>query len=453
MAGKSSKKLGIWTSTSLVVGSMIGAGVFLVPAAMAPFGSVSLLGWIFSAIGAFFIAKVFSGLSSMVSKSIGGPYAYTRSGFGDFAGFMIAWGYYISIITANAAIAISFVSALSTFFPGLATNAVAAVATGLGAIWFLSWINMRGVTTSGRVQLITSILKLLPLVVISFAGLFFIHAANFHPFNNTGGSVYDAINTTAAITLFSFVGIECATIPAESVENPKKTISRATMLGLIICTIVYLLGSVSIMGIIPPEKLAHSPTPYADAAAIIFGNNARYWAGAGMAIAAFGALNGWTLIQGQLPYAIARDNLFPPVFGWKNKRGAPFVGILVSSTFVSLFMVMNYTRGLVDQFKILILLSTFTTLVPYLFCAAAYLIVKLKTKREANGKLWASLLIGILAFAYSLWAIAGSGQNTVYYGFLFLMAGIPFYIWVVYRNKNQQSTADEDQDRAEGRLK
>jgi APA family basic amino acid/polyamine antiporter len=430
-----SKKLGIWTSTSLVVGSMIGAGVFLVPAAMASYGSVSLFGWVFSAIGAFFLARVFSRLSAMVPKSTGGPYAYTHYGFGDFAGFMIAWGYYISIITANAAITISFVSAMSTFFPVLATNAVAAVVTGLSAIWFLSWINMRGVPTSGKVQLVTTILKLLPLLVISIGGLFFIRLENFHPFNSSGGSVYEAINATATITMFSFVGIECATIPADSVENAGKTIARATMLGLLICTLVYILGSVSIMGIIPVAQLKTSVTPYADAAVIMFGSNARYWASGGMAIAAFGALNGWTLIQGKLPYAIAKDRLFPAIFGRQNKKGAPFVGIIVSSTFVSLFMMMNYTKGLVEQFKFLILLSTLNTLVPYLFCAAAYIIVRLKIKQSKG--LFTALLVGMLAFAYSIWAIAGSGQSTVYWGFLLLMAGIPFYVWVVYKKQEE----------------
>ena len=430
-----SKKLGIWTSTSLVVGSMIGSGVFLVPAAMASFGSISLLGWLFSAIGAFFIARVFSRLSEMVPKSVGGPYAYTHYGFGDFAGFMIAWGYYISIITANAAITISFVSAMSTFFPVLTKNPVLAVSTGLVAIWFLAWINMRGVAASGKMQLVTTILKLTPLIVISVGGLFFIRPENFHPFNSSGDSVYDVINKSATIALFSFVGIECATIPADSVENPGKTIGRATMLGLLICTVVYLLGSISIMGIIPAATLAKSPTPYADAAAIMFGNNARYWAAAGMAVAAFGALNGWTLIQGKLPYAIAKDKLFPAIFARQNKKGAPFVGIAVSSTFVSLFMLMNYTKGLVEQFKILILLSTFTTLVPYLFCSAAFMIVRLQTRHLYKSGLFVGLLVGVMAFCYSIWAIAGSGPDTVYYGFLCLMAGLPFYVWVAYKKK------------------
>ncbi len=432
MPQSSKNKLGLWTSTSLVVGNMIGAGVFLVPATMASYGSVSLLGWVFAAVGTFFLARVFSGLSSLIPKSTGGPYAYTHYSFGDFAGFLVAWGYYIAVMSANAAITISFMSAMSTFFPVLAKSAVAAIATGLCAIWFLAWINTRGVTASGKTQLITSILQLLPLIIITIGGLFFIQPQNFHPFNSSGGSVYDAINATAVIAMFSFVGIECATIPADSVENPGKTISRATMLGLFITALVYILGSISIMGIIPADTLKHSPTPYADAAAIMFGSSARYWASAGMAIAAFGALNGWTLIQGKLPYAISKDKLFPGVFGRQNKVGAPYVGIIISSAFVSLFMVMNYTKGLVEQFKFLLLLSTLNVLVPYLFCAAAYMIVRLQRKKEGESGL-SAIFVGLLAFAYAVWAIAGSGQSTVYWGFLLLIAGIPFYIWVAYK--------------------
>ena len=438
-------KLGLWTSTSLVVGNMIGAGVFLVPAAMASFGSVGLLGWLFAAIGTFFIARVFSALSKMVPGEAGGLYAYTRHGFGDFAAFLVGWGYYISVVTANAAITVSFVGAMSTFIPALDSSNMhtfspaISVFTGLGAIWLLTWINTRGITASGKMQLITTILKLLPLTVVAVAGIFFIKAANFHPFNSSGTSVFEAITGAAAIAMFALVGIESATIPAESVEHPEKTVSRATMIGLAVTVLVYLLGSVSIMGIIPVSRLAHSATPYADAAVIMFGTSARYWAGAGAAIAAFGCLNGWILIQGQIPFAIAQDKLFPGVFGWTNKKGAPYVGIILSSVLISLFMMMNYTKGLVDQFKFLSLLATINTLIPYIFCAAAYIIIRFSKRQQYSGGWIAAVFIAVMAFAYSLWAIAGSGQSSVYWGFLLLMAGVPFYVWVLYkRRKNME---------------
>ncbi|RKR85692.1 amino acid/polyamine/organocation transporter (APC superfamily) [Mucilaginibacter gracilis] len=440
----SAKKLGIWSSTSLVVGNMIGAGVFLMPAALASFGSVSLLGWVFSAIGSFFLAKVFGNLSALLPQSTGGPYAYTRHGLGNFAGFLVAWGYWIAVACANAAITISFVGALSTFFPVLASSALAAVITGLCSIWFLTWLNTRGITASGNMQVITTVLKLLPLFVIAIGGLFFIRIQNFHPFNTSGGSVFGAITATASITMFSFVGIECATIPAASVNNPGKTIGRATMLGLLIATLVYILGSVSIMGIIPATVLQHSVTPYADAAVIMFGSNARYYTSAGVAIAAFGALNGWTLIQGQVPFAIAKDKLFPPIFGKLNKKGVPYAGMLISSSMVSLFMTMNYSRGLVEQFKFLLLLSTLSVLIPYLFSAAAYVIIRCRQKQLHQGSLVSAIALGAGAFTYSLWAIAGAGQSAVYWGFILLMAGIPLYVWIVNSRKGDKEGNSND---------
>jgi APA family basic amino acid/polyamine antiporter len=428
-------KLGLWTSTSLVVGNMIGAGVFLMPTALASYGSISLLGWLFATIGAFLLAKVFSNLSKLMPAADGGPYAYSRKGFGDFAGFLVAWGYWISIWCTNAAIAVSLVSALSTFFPALATNGVFAIATGLAAIWLLTWVNTLGIVTSGKVQLITTILKIIPLVMVAIGGLFFIKLQNFIPFNTSSTSNFSAITTTAALTFFAFLGLECATIPSGNVVNPEKTIPKATMLGTLAAAIIYILSSVSVMGMIPAKDLQHSVTPLADAAVIIWGNSARYWVSGGAAIAAFGALNGWILIQGQIPFAIAKDKLFPAVFGKINKKGVPVAGIVIGSILISVLMAMNYTRGLQEQFKFLILLTTITVLVPYLLSTAAYILIKMETTLKTTPGWLPAIVLASLAFLFSLWAIAGSGQETVYWGFISLMAGVPFYIYIQWKNK------------------
>lgn len=429
-------KLGFWTSTSLVVGNMIGAGVFLMPSTLAMYGGISLIGWLFSSIGAFLLAKVFSNLSVLMPQADGGPYAYSREGFGDFAGFLVAWGYWISIWCTNAAIVVSLISALSTFFPVLANNSFIAVITGLATIWLLTWINSLGIVTSGKVQLVTTVLKIIPLLVVAVGGLFFINFKNFIPFNTSGTSNFTAITATATFTFFAFLGLECATIPSGSVANPEKTIPRATMLGTLAATIIYILSSVSVMGMIPAKDLQQSVTPFADAAVILWGSSARYWISAGVVIAAFGALNGWILIQGQIPYAIAKDKLFPPVFAKQNKKGVPVLGIVIGSVLISVLMIMNYTKGLAEQFKFLILLTTITVLVPYLFSTAAYLIIRLQNKYLPGRNSWTgAIILASLAFLFSLWAIAGSGQETVYWGFILLMAGVPFYVWILWKNK------------------
>ena len=147
--------IGLWTTTSLVIGNMIGSGVFLLPSALAVYGGISIIGWLFSTIGAFILALLFSYLSKAM-PSAGGPYAYTREGLGEFAAFIVAWGYWISIWCGNAAITVALVSYLSVFFPILAVNNIAAVVTGLSAIWLLTWVNTRGINTVGKVQLLTT---------------------------------------------------------------------------------------------------------------------------------------------------------------------------------------------------------------------------------------------------------------------------------------------------------
>ena len=430
-------KIGLWTSTSLVVGNMIGAGIFLMPATLATYGSISLLGWLFSATGAIILAKIFANLSRYMPAADGGPYAYSQRGLGDFAGFLVAWGYWISVWTANAAITVSLISALSTFFPTLATHPVQAALTGLAAIWLLTWINTRGIVTSGIVQVITTIGKVLPLLTVAIAGLFFMNLENFHPFNSSGTSTLSAITATTTLTFYSFLGIECATIPSTSVANPERTIPRATMLGTLLATLIYILSSVAAMGMIPPDILKSSVTPFADAAARIWGDSARYWISAGVAIAAFGALNGWILIQGQVPYAISKDGLFPAIFKRKNKQGVPVVGVVLSSVLFSLLTLMNYTKGLVEQFRFLILLATMTVLLPYLFTSVAYVIIRSDHTRAAKAGKATAWILAMLGFLFSLWAIGGSGQETVYFGFLLLLAGIPMYVWTVYDRKRK----------------
>src|SRR5690349_10420262 len=176
---------------------MIGSGIFLLPATLAAFGGISLFGWVGSSAGAIILALLFSKLSKIIPNALGGPYAYTRTGLGDFAAFLVAWGYWISIWCTNAAITVTLVSYLTVFFPVLSKNSYLAVATGLGVIWFLTWINTRGVKEAGRVQVITTILKITPLVLVSVVGLFYIDFKNFTPFNNSGESDLSAITATA----------------------------------------------------------------------------------------------------------------------------------------------------------------------------------------------------------------------------------------------------------------
>jgi basic amino acid/polyamine antiporter, APA family len=424
-------KIGIWTATSLVIGNMIASGLFMLPATLAVYGGVSLIGWLISGAGALCLALVFSWLSKIKPNATGGPYAYTRDGMGDFAGFLVAWGYWISVWCTNAAIAVAFVSYLTIFIPALSNNPFLSVGTGLSAIWFLTWINTKGVKEAGIVQVITTILKLAPLLIITLGGLFYLNPDHFIPFNVSSESNLSVITSATTLTLFAFLGLESATIPSGNIKDPEKTIPRATIIGTLLTTAIYFLGTVAVMGLIPPSELHLSQAPFADAAATIWGEGARYIVAGGAVISTFGALNGWILIQGQMPYAAARDKIFPKIFAKESKNGTPVAGIVISSVLISILMSMNFTRSLADTFTFMILLTTLTVLLPYLFSIISLVMLEYKQKKLTSFK----LIVSVLAFLYSMWAIIGSGEEIVYWGFILLMAGLPFYAWIQMTRK------------------
>ncbi len=424
-AGKPVKALGIWMCTALVVGNMIGSGIFLLPASLAPYGGLSLVGWLVTTAGAVLLAVVFSGLSRIVPEA-GGPYAYTRRGLGDFAGFLVAWGYWISILATNAAIAVALVSYSTIFWPVLGERPGQAALAALGVIWGLTWVNAAGVRKGGMVQLATSVLKVLPLVGIGVAGLFHFNPRHFvWPAESVGGAL-GGVNATVALTLWAFLGLESATVPADHVDDPKRTIARATLLGTVLAALVYILSTVAVMGILPPDQLASSTAPFADAGRVVLGPAAGTIMGLGAMVSCFGALNGWILLQGQIPLACARDGLFPAFFARVSANGTPRVGIVASSVLVTVLMALNYTRTLVDLFTFIILLATMACLLPYLFSSMASLMIPQPDRRRKQA--WA--VVSALAFLYSFWALAGAGRDAVYWGFLLLMAGVPVYVWM-----------------------
>ena len=427
MQATTRRGLGLWMCTALVVGNMIGSGVFLLPASLAPYGGISIVGWLVSAGGAICLALVFAHLGAAFPR-IGGPYAFAREGFGDFGGFWVAWSYWISIWTTNAALAVAFVSYSTVFRPALGTTPVLAGGTALGTLWVLTFVNARGIHEAGQVQLVTTILKLVPLLAVGAFGFLAFQPGHFEPFNPSGDSPLGAVTATVTLTLWAFLGLESGTVPAADVHDASRTIPRATVLGTLIAAGVYIVCSVAVMGIIAPAELASSTAPFADAAGAIWGPWGRLLIGAGAAISCFGALNGWILIVGQLPMVVAQDGLFPVAFGRVSSRGTPVAGMIVSGVLSSALVAMNYSRHLVDLFTFIILLATLSTLAPYAFCSLAGFMMG-RRHRELRLSTGASA-IAAFAFAYSLWAIGGAGAEVVYWGFLLLMAGLPVYVWV-----------------------
>ena len=425
MQSSQPRKIGLLATTSMVVGNMVGSGIFLLPASIAAFGGIGILGWVFSSFGAILLALVFGHLSQYCGATIGGPYVYSRTGLGDFAGYLVAWGYWISIWATNAAIAVAFVGYLSVFIPYLSDNPVAGMSVGLGVIWFFTWINSRPITTVGAVQTITTILKVLPIVLIVCFGIFYIRWENFLPFNATGQNTWIVLTSVTTLTLFAFQGMESAGIISGDTQQAGGTVKKATILGTLFTVLVYLTSTVAIMGIVPIETLTNSSAPFADAAEVFWGGAAKYIVAGCAVISTLGALNGWLLLQGRIPMAAAQDKLFPRVFAKENRNGSPIIGIVLSSILASGLMLLNFSKSLVGAYTFIILLSTLATLIPYLFSAVSLSIIShQRNDPKTKSRLWLSLI----TFVFCIWIIIGCGQEVVFYGFVLLLSGIPFYM-------------------------
>ncbi|HET7569522.1 MAG TPA: amino acid permease [Gammaproteobacteria bacterium] len=433
-ADTSQRRLGLATTTSIVIGNMVGSGIFLLPASLAAYGAYSLWGWGFSTVGALLLAWVFSSLSRRLPKA-GGPYAYPREAFGDFVGFLVAWVYWLSILGTNAAIAVAFASYLSVFVPVLASQPLLGGLAAVAAVWVLTGINIWGVRAAGNLQLVTVILKITPVLALALFGIFYFNP-DFLTTSHVTGTALSSINTTAAFTMWAFLGLECATVPAGHVKDPEKTIPRATLLGTAIAAGFYILATTVVMGIIPAASLAHSNAPFADAANALWGTWGGYVIAVAAIISCFGALNGWLLMQGQFPQAVAKDGLFPKLFAVNSWRGTPVLGMVFSSVLASLLILANYSHGLVAMFNIIILLTTFFVLVPYMFCAMAEIVL------GHGGARVKGIVFSCIAFAFALWASAGTGEESLYWGTLLMLVGLPIYVWQKHRKAEGLSAED-----------
>jgi APA family basic amino acid/polyamine antiporter len=438
MSAPARHALGLWMTVALVMGNMIGSGIFLLPASLAPYGGLSLVGWVVSAAGATMLALVFARLARL-DPAAGGPYAYTRRAFGDLPAFLVAWGYWISIWASLGALAVAFVGYLDPFVPSLVRTPAAAASTAVCVVWILIGVNIMGVRSAGWVQGITTLLKVVPLILVGGAGLMAFDPGRFS-IEYTGARAFaGGVSATATLTLWAFLGLEAATVPAESIEDAGTTIPRATVVGTLITAVVYIASTVGVMSLLSPAMLAQSTAPFSDAARVLGGDDVARAVALGAAVSCFGALNGWSLLVGQLPLAVARDGLFPAIFGRLSRRGTPVAGMIIGGILTTVLVASNYTRGLVNLFTFIILLSTLSTLVPYVFSSLAVFLITSRETGSRSALPAGAATVAALAFLYSLWAIGGAGADTVYWGFILLLCGLPVYVVVARRS-----------DRAEG---
>jgi basic amino acid/polyamine antiporter, APA family len=421
-----SRKLGLWMSIALVVGNMIGSGIFLLPASLAPYGLNSIAGWIVSATGAVALAVVLSRLSRAFPAG-GGPYAYTRAAFGPLAAFLVAWGYWINVWVGNAAIATGAVSYLVPFYARLGTEPHLSAAVVVAILWLLTAVNCAGVRAAGWVQGVTTVLKVMPLLAIAALGVFAVKL------DSVAGNAavpfsLSAVTASATLTLFALLGLESATIPDGKVADPERTIPRATMIGTVVTALIYILSCSTVLVLLPTAQLGSSNAPFADVARMFWGGTGAALVALAGAISGFGALNGWILLQGEVPYVMAKDGVFPRVFAKTSRRNTPVVALVFGSVLVTALVLLNAGQSTVRVFTFMVLLATSACLVMYLVCSLALLRLqwqgRLGGARRGTAGLASVALVGIV---YSLWAIAGAGAEALLWGLvLFAIGGLVY---------------------------
>ena len=410
--------MGLTSATGLVVGSIVGTGVFTMPAVLAGAGTMGIIVLAVIAGGAMLLAVLFGQLSKRVPNSDGGLYAYSRHEFGDFAGYLVGWCYWIQAWAGNAAIVSSWVFYVDALFKLSHPSGMENWGIALIGLWVPAAVNLAGVRQMAWFQNVTVVLKFLPLLFVGVVGWFFIRSANFGPFNASGGSLYGGIGIAAGVALFSFIGVEAAAVTAKRVMNPRRNVSRASLIGAAASAILYVLVTAAVMGLVAHHALTTTGAPFVNAFDAIFPNSA--WAGQFIAavavVSGIGALNGWTLIVTETSRAIAQDDLFPRPFAWTDRNGTAWFGIVIGTVLPSLLMLWRYnsSSGL-TVFTYLVDLTVVTVAIPYFMSAIAQLTYLVSRRRRVQG--WAlarDLLVAGTSVLFSMWVTFASGYQVVY---------------------------------------
>jgi basic amino acid/polyamine antiporter, APA family len=426
--------LGLVMTTALLVGNTIGIGIFMMPAALAPYGMNALPAWLITAVGCTFVAWVFAGLARAFPGD-DGPYAYASRAFGGGVAFVMMWCYWVSTWVTNAVIAIGVVGYLSIFFPILNSNRLLAAFCALALLWLFILINLRGVRTAGWVQVLSTVLKLLPQVGIVALGLWALLAPHPHSLVHLPTTPVSLPGVIAASTLalFAMLGVESAAMPAGRVRDPGRTIPRATFIGTLVVAIIYICISFVPMLLIPQSELANSSAPFADLFARFLGNGSSKLLAAFIIVSGLGALNGWTLVLGEITVSFARHGGFPPLMGRLNSHGAPLPAFVLTGIAASDMLITNYHDSMAGVFTFLSVVVTAANLPAYIGCALAVLVLWRRGEIPRPGAREARWYAAALfATVYCIWVSIGIGTKSLLWAAALSAVGVPVYWWCAH---------------------
>lgn len=430
------KEISLFMATMLVCGNMIGSGVFMLPATLAQVSGpmATIIAWIITTLGSITIALSFANLGSKY-PSTGGAYKYTKEAFGEFAGFLSAWLYWNGSWIGNAAIVVALVSYSTAIMPAL-NKPIYAIVFSSVVLWTFTIINIVGVKKAGKIQSFATVFKIGFFTIFIIVSFFAFDSSNLIPLLPEGKGL-STIPLAATATLWAFVGMESATVTAGEIKDPEKNVKKSTIYGLIIAATIYLVISIVSMGAMPNEQLSVSQAPLTDILTNVLGTSVGKILTIAIVVSILGTIIGWLLSTARISYAAGQDGVFPKFFGKIHpKYGTPVNSLIVSSILVNILLIMNYQKGMVSSFTFITILATLSFLPVYLLTAAAEIMLMFKDSKEFT--FWIFIkksTVPLLAFIYTIWTIYGSGAETVMWGFIMMLMGIPFYIYNYHKNR------------------
>jgi arginine:agmatine antiporter len=364
------KQIGLFGATMIVAGNMIGSGVFLMPAAMAQIGTISILGWLVAVPAAILLAIVFARMAAIMPAA-GGPYAWAKDALGNYTGFQSNFLYWLGNVVGNIAIAVSVIGYLSLYVPLLASPLAHALAT-IAVIWLTTLANIAGPRLVAFIESATTMVGILPIVMVAVIGWAWFSPTTFAAgWNPTEVPAITAAATSLSVMFWAFTGIESAAVVAAVVKEPAKNVPRATILGVCLSAVVYVLSTTVVLGIVPLEQLAASEAPFALALGLALGPAAAAVLSVCAILKATGSLGGWTLLVAQTAKAAADDGLFARLFARTNANGVPVAGLITVATLSSVVVFLTLAPTVGGVFNRLVSISVLLILPAYIFACVS----------------------------------------------------------------------------------
>lgn len=451
------RQMGLLGVIAMGVGNTIGSGLFFIPQNLAAASTplASLIAFVVSAFGCIIVAFSFANLSQKMPLS-GGTIVYVKKAEGSFAAFLVGWYNWFAGPSSIAGLVVGMVAYLGVFFPVLLVNNVAALIVCLILYWFIVLINIRGVKSASAFNIITTVVKVIPIILFVLIAATKFDFANLTTVNpamvQDGASQFATIPAGLAVTMWCFMGFDTIAQSAGVVKDPEKNIKRGTILSILFVTIVYVLVIFVAYGVMDQEMLAGTSAPFSEILQYCTGSNVwSYVMSIFIMFSIYGCASGTLLAAAQFSYGMGEQKIFPPIFAKLHpKYNTPITALIIEGIFGSLLIIANYTKGLAGAYLFIILVSTMSTII----CFIATVLSDIMLLRDMGGKVtpWRYIkkcALPLLAFVYLLYAIYGTGYESVMWGFLFLLVGLPVYAYMRYKYpqsivKSGEPAADED---------